>query len=659
MNAKTPRARPSWALTFSFWIALAALFFTSAIPLVFLLALIALWPHFISARGPRDSSAIWILRLILYGGVFFFYGGQPGIGADWIFDAKTFNMIGLIAAGEATLQMWRVPPLNVRYHSTTIFCIGVVFLAACNTYDDRYIRLLAPLYLLFTLLALREWRADASTPVHAFPRGRGALALVFVLVCGAATHFGVLRQRDHIMRWGYQLMHDRRFFQSSGISEQPNLGSTFNLRGSTRRVLKIEGPLNSGHLRAAVFDTYSHGRWSPPLSERQKEFFPTDEKHAAPSPAGGNRARVTKLADLNQLIFAPLNAVSVVPGEGSNFDWNPILGPMSCDDPAPYSYEVYWSDKGNDLGVPLHQGVLCLPLSASDKDRWLQLPPEIDPRVHELAVELTLTALHPAEKVEAVADYLLTSHKYSRTTRRGKGDPVSSFLLEKKAAHCEYFASATVVLLRAAGVPARYATGYMAHEGNGNETVVRQRDAHAWAEAWVEGVGWITVDATPADGTPAANDAVPAWQRAWEKLQDQFARWRERLSTLSREQLLVLIPLVIAVWGLERWRQRRKRRSAETSAFEYSAPAELAALARRFQTVLQKQGVEVSATKPLSEYSRADGTQRFLRDYNRARFGGKRDEQSLRNLTQQIELLEKGDDHDNGTPTSTKHTPVS
>ncbi len=652
-NAAT---KPAWALTISFFVALAALYFTSENPIIFVVAIIAIWPHFLAARLARDASATWIIRLVIYGGVFAFFGSKPGIGADWIFDAKTFNVIGLIAAGETALQMWRIPPRGARYHGLAILCIAIVFLAACNTYDDRTTKFLAPAYLLFTLLALRSWRDTESTPSPTtasplLPRGRGFVAILFVLILGAASHFTILSQRQNLMRLGFEMMQNKRFLQSAGVSEQPRLSSTFNLQGSTQRVMKIEGALNDPHLRAATFDTYANGSWTPALSTREKINFP---ESAPAQNKNFHHARITKLENLNKVIFAPLNAVNITPGIGSSFEWNKTLGPVTCEDAAPYSYEVTWSDEGDELGVALHQGILCEPISQTDKKRWLQLPSEVDLRIEELAFTLTADVLHPAEKVEVIAAYLLQNNKYARTTTRGKGDPVSNFILEKKSAHCEYFASATVVLLRAADIPARYVTGFLAHESDGDGTVVRQRDAHAWAEAWIDGAGWVTVDATPADGTPEANPPVSAWQRAWEKMQDAFQEWRERATALTGTQVFVLVLFVVVIWLFERWRIRRKKLSQSSPSREYSAPAELRALAIRFEELLQKQNGEIAASHPLHEYSRSEAGKKFLRDYNRARFGGACDAQVLQSLKAQLEQMEKGDEHDTRTQAAAK-----
>lgn len=77
--------------------------------------------------------------------------------------------------------------------------------------------------------------------------------------------------------------------------------------------------------------------------------------------------------------------------------------------------------------------------------------------------------------------------------------PVSRFLLRTRSGHCEYFATATVLLLRQLQIPARYAVGYAVHEASGRKFVVRQRDAHAWCLVWnKEKKLWQDFDTTPA-----------------------------------------------------------------------------------------------------------------------------------------------------------------
>jgi hypothetical protein len=186
---------------------------------------------------------------------------------------------------------------------------------------------------------------------------------------------------------------------------------------------------------------------------------------------------------------------------------------------------------------------------------------------------LGLRGRPPAEIVTAVRAYFRERFVYSRYlagTRPGRG-VLEDFLLARRAGHCEYFATATVLLLRAAGVPARYAVGYAAHEWSTVERrfIVRARDAHAWATAWVDGA-WIDVDTTPPVWITAEAGAPSAWQPLtdlWEWGTFLFARWRwsEREDRLAGSLGWLLIPLGgLLAWRL--WARRRVNAAAVTPA---------------------------------------------------------------------------------------------
>ena len=118
-----------------------------------------------------------------------------------------------------------------------------------------------------------------------------------------------------------------------------------------------------------------------------------------------------------------------------------------------------------------------------------------------------------ADTVRRVESFFQRDFRYTldpvETT--GRRSPLDTFLNIRRAADCEYFATATVLLLRLNGVPARYVTGYMAHDYSRMEQrfVVRRRDAHAWCEAWVNG-RWRLIDTTPAVwlSAVAADDGI-------------------------------------------------------------------------------------------------------------------------------------------------------
>jgi len=133
-----------------------------------------------------------------------------------------------------------------------------------------------------------------------------------------------------------------------------------------------------------------------------------------------------------------------------------------------------------------------------------------------------------------------------------KGDRVDQFLFETKQGFCEHYASAFVVMMRAANIPARVVLGYQGGEYNpiGDYFVVHQRNAHAWTEVWLEGQGWSRVDPTAAvsplriiEGIESAlpDDIVglslafsqnilarELWQRlrySWDAVNNQWNQW--------------------------------------------------------------------------------------------------------------------------------------
>ncbi|MFQ5839372.1 MAG: DUF3488 and DUF4129 domain-containing transglutaminase family protein [Candidatus Methylomirabilales bacterium] len=131
--------------------------------------------------------------------------------------------------------------------------------------------------------------------------------------------------------------------------------------------------------------------------------------------------------------------------------------------------------------------------------KYLQLPP-LSPRFHALAREIVGDATEAWEKARRIDVYLSTRFTYSLDIDPvTQSNPVEDFLFVNKRGHCEYFATAMAVLLRAVEVPARVVNGFQQGEWNefGRYFTVRQRDAHSWVEAYMPGQGWRTFDPSP------------------------------------------------------------------------------------------------------------------------------------------------------------------
>jgi protein-glutamine gamma-glutamyltransferase len=128
-----------------------------------------------------------------------------------------------------------------------------------------------------------------------------------------------------------------------------------------------------------------------------------------------------------------------------------------------------------------------------------RLPEDRNPRSRELALELRSAAQSDGNYVEAVLDFFRKGgFQYTLTPPRLGYDSIDDFLFNTRLGFCGHYASAFVSLMRAGGVPARVVTGYLGGEWNpiGSYFVVRQSDAHSWAEVWLENRGWTRVDPT-------------------------------------------------------------------------------------------------------------------------------------------------------------------
>lgn len=143
---------------------------------------------------------------------------------------------------------------------------------------------------------------------------------------------------------------------------------------------------------------------------------------------------------------------------------------------------------------------LAAELEPYDRDRALRLPDGFNPRTMALAENWRNADARPESIVKRALELIGQSFTYTLTAPPLGRNSVDDFLFDTRAGYCEHFSSAFVYLMRAAGIPARVVTGYQGGWWNvaGNYLLVRQSDAHAWAEVWMEGRGWVRMDPTAA-----------------------------------------------------------------------------------------------------------------------------------------------------------------
>ncbi len=135
----------------------------------------------------------------------------------------------------------------------------------------------------------------------------------------------------------------------------------------------------------------------------------------------------------------------------------------------------------------------------------VELPPRLNPRTHALAAQMRADPAFARAPTPVIVDAVLRRLRtggYSYTLDPGVygENTADEFWFDRKQGFCEHIASSFVILMRALDIPARIVTGYQGGDLNGvdNFWVVRHSDAHAWAEVWEQGKGWVRVDPTGA-----------------------------------------------------------------------------------------------------------------------------------------------------------------
>lgn len=639
-------ARPaplSWAATLAALTAFITLLATygtlggpdSIILSVLMLMLLAL--RLTGRHLPPGSGAHWALRLVLGTAIVFVNWDKFNDPQSWLFDTTSVGAFGMLAASEFVIQAARTLPVGRSNSGALCLLSGYVFLAACTTDQVWPIRIASPLYFALAVLSLPRFEAGRRQDKPG-ARGRGA-AIASALVLGAGVYTLFWVYRVPLMQLGAGSLHDRPITETTGLSSQPTLEATFGQPGSLQRVLRLQNAGGQAYLRGIAYDTYAQGRWGPDFAKRHLlSYSPTGEAASAPP----NALRVTTLAPVRGVLFVPLQATGLFPSSGRSYlvQQDPTNGGFHLHVSVPPPYAV-------GFGALNIRPLFRATLAPEERARDMAVPEDIDPRVPALARQVTQSGPTPAAKAADVQQFFLKNFQYSLTIHPGPGDPVSNFILGRKAAHCEFFASGAVLMLRAAGLPARYVTGYYAHEADGlGTTLVRQQDAHAWAEVWIAPQGWTTLDATPGDGRPPATAAPVPWTRhASEWLGDRIAALRAWLGQFTTGQILgALGALGGLYWGIKRlWRYLRGTREG-TFQFAYAQTADMDALSRRFEAWLRHSGLPCPPSVPWEEHVRQSGLSAalpFVRHYNAVRFGLGPDPRAAQDLEQALRLLEQ------------------
>jgi transglutaminase-like putative cysteine protease len=343
--------------------------------------------------------------------------------------------------------------------------------------------------------------------------------------------------------------------QTNPYRNSTDIGTLGELKLSEGTVLRVEAapalriPLL---LHRASYDTYRAGTWIA----RNGRFTPVEPGVAATSWKLGEAAprEWLKVYDYSPggkpVLSLPAGTVRIDELGALELARNALGAVQAETKPGYFSYMTRFDAE--------HRGGEGPPTPAD-----LQVPRQEDAVVNSVAATLQLgpdASASPDAALEKVRHFFATEFTYALWQRKPSGEitPLAEFLLNTRAGHCEYFATATTLLLRAAGIPARYATGFSVQEpaAMGTGFVVRERHAHAWTRAWVDG-RWQDIDTTPAGWYAAEAENVSALQPlldAWSWMRFKIARASEASGAGDR-LLWLLLPL--GAWlGWRIWRAR-------------------------------------------------------------------------------------------------------
>ena len=535
------------------------------------MAMLAEASHFVRARWDfslTDLKRIWNLCAVLFFGVgFALYSSEETSRVALKFAQWTpflfYPMLLAQAYGSCekiplSVFSWFLRRIPERPLAKKSFNISYLYFAACllaasaTSRTDSFFYPGVVLLIGLALMANRPMRLPAPVWI-------GLIALVAV-----AGHFG--HQQLHALHANVEGALARWFVGL--FNRQPNLEESQTAIGRVGRislsgniVLRVQ-PEPAGSpptlLREASYDLYKNGVWRSSQSEFVTVFVETNDVAVLQEPkklnfavriAGylrGGRGQLALPHGAYELQNFPavletnrLGIAKIQEGPGL-LNLTAYYGPgKSCDAPA---------NTNADLEIPRNEKLVLA----------------------QIARELNLDGQSERKKIEIIGKFFREQFAYStEITRRhvdrsGQKTPLGQFLTVTRSGHCEYFATATVLLLRQAKIPARYATGYIVDESarRGSTYLVRERDGHAWAMIYRKGV-WEEFDTTPASTNRAQNFNASTWEPIsdfFANLKFQFSKWRWSKTTYTQYVSYLLIPLVLFLV----WRILSKRRRQQT-----------------------------------------------------------------------------------------------
>jgi protein-glutamine gamma-glutamyltransferase len=507
-------------------------------------------------------------------------------------------------------------PVAQRIPFTPVYFVATLLFSAAgrNAYDAFFFA---------GLLILTAWCLWTCTQMRTRQRGSLLAGLVLMASLAITTQWGLLRAHELLM--GGEVG-DRTGGQSTQWHRSnTNIGHVGKIKQSSEifwRLWHETGPVPD-LLMTASYNRYfpsGHWRYEPPEGNTQELDF-------TGLAAVGRADRGMNAAD-DEKLYRTTGDIAVGQEDRQDLPRFRMVGAVKTDSLMPLPGDLYTMYlnaqelEHNTIGsvriTPRHAVVETVVRWEADFDRDgppfpiesyqkesidRNIPAQERAVLLEVVEELGLRELPLEEKIAALRLYFYRNFTYSTylriqdrlsekwrkeqegkryRTMTGRDSVLAQFLLEEKSGHCEYFATATTLLLRAAGVNARYCVGFSVQERNpkNGEYILRGTHAHAWCRVWNEQTRrWLNVDTTPPSWIQTEL-GMPGWQRdfldAWQRLRENFTIWR--IQPENKAMVITVLTVAgsaVAAWVIYRlWqtRARTPRKTARTSRQRRKTP---------------------------------------------------------------------------------------
>ena len=452
------------------------------------------------------------------------------------------------------------------------------------------------------IAALALWPARS----HAWSRVTWIAALALAITLGWAGQVGL----NHLQMLVEQVTTDL-FARVPDLDADPyraftSLGSLGDLKLGDRILLRVdagEGTRPPLLLREASYTTYRGRAWLAGAADFSA-VTPSGEppRWTLVDGVGGRRIEVSGALKRGRAVLPlPGGAVSLA-GVRNGTIARSALGVVRLDGASGALGSV--AEFAPDVAF-----------ASAPTDADLQLPPDEAAVVMRTAAALGLDHRDSRNVVQRIDRYFREQFRYTTFLPRHEPGvtPLADFLERSRTGHCEYFATATTLLLRAAGVPARYATGFSVQEWSRLEQryLVRARHGHAWTLVWLDGA-WRDLDTTPPQWVTAdAHDAT-----TWQPLADLWSwmtfavsrRFEGFVAWLQQYGWWLLVPLMSwLVWRLAPKRGGTRTRLGDSTTALVPSPgsdSEFYAIER----MLAERGLGRRSEEPVGVWlARVDG----------------------------------------------------